>query len=154
MTSGGLTRAERLAVVTTLLALLHHVDHVLRFDHSGWPFKPEVTPFTFSLLVYVLIGLIFALRNFPRTRVALAIVLFLFPTLAHTYLETPFDQYHTWAHSPAVNLLRTNAPVLGVTAVVITVLLSGFALATLIAFWGEARKSQPSHDQIRASQAR
>ena len=126
--------------MTTLLGLLHHADHVLRFDHSGWPFKPEVTAFTFSLLVYVLIGLIFVLRRFPRTRVALATVLFLFPTLAHIYLETPASQYHTWAHSPEVNLLRTNAPVLGVAAVAITILLSAFAFATLIAFWSEARK--------------
>jgi hypothetical protein len=42
-----------------LTAVLHHVDHVLRFDHSGWPFKAEVTPFTFSLLVnrVILFGL-------------------------------------------------------------------------------------------------
>jgi hypothetical protein len=140
MIPAGWTGAERLAGATTLVGLLHHADHVLRFDHSGWPFKPEVTPFTFSLLVYVVIGSIFALRNRPRVRVALATALFLFPTLAHVYLETPADQYHTWAHSPAVNLLRINAPFLGVTAVAITVLLSVFALATLIALWIEARK--------------
>jgi len=28
------------------------LDHVLRVDHSGWPFRPGVTPFTFSLIVY------------------------------------------------------------------------------------------------------
>jgi glucan phosphoethanolaminetransferase (alkaline phosphatase superfamily) len=140
MTTLRLTRAEGLAAVTTFLALLHHADHVLRFDHSGWPFKPEVTPFTFSLLVYVLIGFVFLLRAFPRARVALATVLFLFPTLAHVYLETPADQYHTWAHNPEVNVLRTNAPLLGATAVVITILLSALAFATLIAFVIEARK--------------
>jgi hypothetical protein len=34
---------------------LHHVDHVVRGNHSGWPFQEEVTPFTFSLLVYALL---------------------------------------------------------------------------------------------------
>jgi hypothetical protein len=33
-------------------AFLHHLDHVLRADNSGWPFTPDVTPFTISLLVY------------------------------------------------------------------------------------------------------
>ena len=99
-----------------------------------------MTPFTFSLLVYVLIGLALVLRGFPRTRVAIAAVLFLFATLAHIFLETPVDQYRTWASGAEVNLLHANAPVLGVAAAVITVLLSAFALATLAAFWIDARQ--------------
>ena len=39
----------------TVFSVLHHVDHVVRGNHSGWPFQAEVTPFTFSLLIYVLI---------------------------------------------------------------------------------------------------
>jgi len=39
----------------TVLGVLHHVDHVVRGNHSGWPFQEEVTPFTFSLLVYALL---------------------------------------------------------------------------------------------------
>jgi small-conductance mechanosensitive channel len=31
------------------------VDHVVRGNHSGWPFREAVTPFTFSLLVYALL---------------------------------------------------------------------------------------------------
>jgi hypothetical protein len=38
-----------------VFSVLHHVDHVVRGNHSGWPFQAEVTPFTFSLLIYVLI---------------------------------------------------------------------------------------------------
>ncbi len=34
---------------------LHHADHVIRGSHSGWPFGAEVTPFTYSLLIYALI---------------------------------------------------------------------------------------------------
>ena len=138
----GLTRAERLAIVTALFGVLHHVDHVLRFDHSGWPFRPEVTPFTFSLLVYVLIGLALWLRGFPRARVALAAVLFLFATLAHTFLETPADQYRTWGDAPDVNLLHVSAPVLGAAAVVVTILLSAFAFAMMATFWIEARHAR------------
>ena len=39
----------------TIFSVLHHVDHVVRGNHSGWPFQAEVTPFTFSLLIYALI---------------------------------------------------------------------------------------------------
>jgi hypothetical protein len=39
----------------TIFSVLHHVDHVARGNHSGWPFQAEVTPFTFSLLIYALI---------------------------------------------------------------------------------------------------
>ncbi|HET7273255.1 MAG TPA: hypothetical protein VFI90_19465 [Rubrobacter sp.] len=39
----------------TVFGLLHHADHVIRGNHSGWPFQAEVTPFTFSLLIYALI---------------------------------------------------------------------------------------------------
>jgi hypothetical protein len=39
----------------TIFSVLHHVDHVARGNHSGWPFQAEDTPFTFSLLIYALI---------------------------------------------------------------------------------------------------
>jgi hypothetical protein len=39
----------------TVFSVLHHTDHVVRGNHSGWPFQVEVTPFTFSLLIYALI---------------------------------------------------------------------------------------------------
>jgi hypothetical protein len=48
-------RSETLLSIAIMLGLLHHIDHVLRFDHSGWPFRTQVTPFTFSLLAYPLL---------------------------------------------------------------------------------------------------
>jgi hypothetical protein len=33
---------------------LHHLEHVLR-DAVGWPLSPDITPFTFSLLIYVFV---------------------------------------------------------------------------------------------------
>lgn len=44
-----------LGCVVTVLAVAHHVDHVVRGNHSGWPFEEAVTPFTFSLLIYALL---------------------------------------------------------------------------------------------------
>lgn len=43
------------AGAAVVFGLLHHTDHVIRGNHSGWPFQAEVTPFTFSLLIYALI---------------------------------------------------------------------------------------------------
>ena len=135
-----MTIAERLALGTAALGVLHHVDHVLRYDHSGWPFRQDVSPFTFSLLVYPLIATLLLLRGWPRTRVGVAFILFLFPTLAHIVLETPGDQYHTWSHRPDVNLLAVGSPMIGWLAVVVTFALSAAALVTLTAFWREARQ--------------
>ncbi len=43
------------ASCTTIFGIMHHVDHVVRGNHSGWPFQQVVTPFTFSLLIYALL---------------------------------------------------------------------------------------------------
>lgn len=44
-----------LGVGAVVFGVMHHLDHVVRGNHSGWPFQEEVTPFTFSLLVYALL---------------------------------------------------------------------------------------------------
>ena len=43
------------AAAVTVLGVLHHVDHALRGNHVGWPLTEAVTPFTFSLGVYLLL---------------------------------------------------------------------------------------------------
>ena len=135
-----LTFPEKLLLVTTGVGLIHHLDHVLRVDHSGWPFLSRVTPFTYSLLVYPVILVVLLARGRAWLRVALAVPLFLFPTLSHIFLETPLDQYETWAHCPDVNMLDVSSPVVGLIAAAISVLLSLLALAVLLAFVREARE--------------
>ena len=55
------TLGEWMLLGVVALAVLHHLDHVLRADNSGWPFTPDVTPFTISLLVYPIFVLDFLL---------------------------------------------------------------------------------------------
>src|SRR3712207_9360951 len=43
------------AAAVTIFGILHHLDHIVRGNHSGWPFQEAVTPFTFSLLIYALL---------------------------------------------------------------------------------------------------
>jgi hypothetical protein len=54
-------RAYRLFALATLLGLAHHVDHVVRGNHVGWPITPHVNPFTYSLVIYPLVVVGFAL---------------------------------------------------------------------------------------------
>jgi hypothetical protein len=43
-------------LVPTLLGVAHHVDHVVRGNHVGWPLTAHVTPFTYSLAIYPLLA--------------------------------------------------------------------------------------------------
>ena len=43
------------AASVTIFGFFHHVDHVVWGNHSGWPFEEELTPLTFSLLIYALL---------------------------------------------------------------------------------------------------
>lgn len=126
--------AERLTLVTMALAVLHHLDHVLRVDHAGWPSRSEVTPLTYSLLLYVILAALLRARGWPRTRIALSAVLALTPTAAHIVFESPARQYVTWAARPEINWLGVSSPVLGGLAVLLPVLLSVAAAGVLVAF--------------------
>ena len=66
MIRGGGGRARRTAwliAAATVLSLGHHLDHVLRGNHTGWPVTAELTPFSYSLAVYPLVLLGVALSR-------------------------------------------------------------------------------------------
>ena len=75
------------ATGVTIFGIFHHVDHVVRGNHSGWPFQEAVTPFTFSLLIYTLLlpGLYLTWwgRLMAGYWLFTASVLFMVVTLAH-----------------------------------------------------------------------
>lgn len=58
-------RLYALVVLATGLGAGHHVDHLVRGNHLGWPLTPEVTAFTYSLAVYpvIAVGLYLTLRG-------------------------------------------------------------------------------------------
>ncbi|MFB6285352.1 MAG: hypothetical protein ABEK03_02075 [Candidatus Bipolaricaulia bacterium] len=130
---------EILLLAAVVIGLLHHVDHVLRFDHSGWPFKADINEFTFSLLVYPVVALTLWARRGSLARVGLATIVFLAPTLAHIFIETPAHQHDTWANHPEINLLGVSSPILGNLAGTITVLLSLVGFGAVIALAHEWR---------------
>lgn len=133
LTISRFSRAERLVGVTTALALAHHIDHVLRVDNNGWPFRSEVTLFTYSFLVYVIIAVVWRARGRPRLCIGMSAVLAL-ATLAHVWLDTPSAQYITWAARPEANWLAVSSPVLGVMAVLLTFLVPLSTVGVFVAF--------------------
>lgn len=145
--SAGPRRSEKLLLVVVGISLLHHLDHVLRVDHSGWPFVARVSPFTYSLLAYPLLISIFAARSAPWYRVFGTGALLLFATLAHIFFEPLRDKFHTWAygsdlpgHVGESNLLHYHSCVLGVCSVGLAILLSVGLLLALLAFLHDAKQ--------------
>ena len=145
------TLGEWMLLGVVALAFLHHLDHVLRADNSGWPFTPDLTPFTISLLVYPIFALDFLLlRHRPWIRVGLVAVLFVALQVTHAIVEPPADQYGTWANGTSAvphalgqpNLLDTASPVLGALSVTVSSLLSLTVLAALVLLAREARTNQ------------
>jgi hypothetical protein len=148
---GRFTLGEWMLLGVVALAFLHHLDHVLRADNSGWPFTPDVTPFTISLLVYPIFVLDFlVLRDRPWVRVGLVAVLFVALQVTHAIVEPPANQYGTWANGTSAvphalgqpNLLDTASPVLGALSVTVSSLLSLTVLAALVLLAREARANQ------------
>lgn len=126
-------RTKRLMIVTTVIGLLHHADHVLRADHSGFPFTPNVNEFTVSLLVaYPVAAFVFFKRGMLRTKVVLLTLTLFAVQAAHTFIELPRDQYAVWATNASIdpdvlgqpNLLNIASPAMGVLAVTISIALS------------------------------
>ena len=148
------TLGEWMLLGVVALAVLHHLDHVLRADNSGWPFTSDLTPLTISLLVYPIFVLDFLLlRDRPWVRVGLVAVLFIALQVTHAIVEPPADQYGTWANGTSAvphalgqpNLLHTASPVLGALSVAVSSLLSLAVLAALVLLAGEARANQRQH---------
>jgi hypothetical protein len=121
MGSGGGSRSSRAGLRRWLLiagggvtffGVLHHVDHVVRGNHSGWPFQGAVTPFTFSLLIYALLlpGLYLTWRGRLVAGYWLftAAVLFAVVTLAHfvgAEREAPIRDIYAFYDNPVWGFL-------------------------------------------------
>ncbi len=133
------TAAEAALLAIIGLTLLHHTDHVLRVDHSGWPFKDEFSPFTISLVVYPIVLIVLWQRHRPWLRVWLIAAVLVATQATHVLVETPADQYGVWATNQSSvddtvgdpNLLDIQSGALGFVAAGVSILLS-LAMATAL----------------------
>jgi hypothetical protein len=154
-TFGRLDLVQKLVLVAIGLGLLHHADHVGRADHSSWPFRPEVGPFTFTLLIYPVLVLVLLAGGRHWLRVVGLGAVALFTLLAHTLIEPPQQIYGTWANNlstPAPlytvdpehmhNLLDVQSPLLGVLATILSTLLTALLLVAWAVAIRDARRRQ------------
>ncbi|MCA1716015.1 MAG: hypothetical protein LC781_03850 [Actinobacteria bacterium] len=125
-------RLLALGCVVTVFGVLHHVDHVGRGNHSGWPFEEAVTPFTFSLLIYALLlpGIFMNLRGWVVAGwwlfVALVgVVLVFFVHFVSAEREAPVRDIYAVYGSPVWGVLAL---------VVLTGLLFGLVTLAVTAF--------------------
>ena len=141
--SGGAADVRRrrtllIAWVTVAVATLHFLDHVIRgyyvidhgldpsWNHSGWPFLPQFTPFTASLIgVYGVLGVGIWLTT--RGRVGAGYWLMTALLLGALVVWVHF--LGAQAETPAVIYRSWGDPVAGVVAVVNTVAVLAAVLA-------------------------
>ena len=118
------------AALATLLGVAHHVDHVIRGNHVGWPMTPEVNAFTYSLVIYPLIALVLAATLLDRADSRHWAGLFAVGTAMLAYFHIS-----PWAVEPPSDVILPYAdPTLGYVAFAVLLALIGtVALATAYA---------------------
>jgi hypothetical protein len=123
------------ATCTTVFAIMHHTDHVVRGNHSGWPFEEAVTPFTISLLIYALLlpGLYLTAKGRQMARywlftavVGLALVVWVHFVPTGDY-EAPIEDIYAVYGSPLAGLFAL---------VVLTGLVSSLVALVIVAIQG------------------
>lgn len=123
-----LSLAEKILAVSLPFGVLHHIDHVLRVDHSGWPFQSEISPFTFTLLIYPAIYLVHKYKDKKKFVASVLGFISIFLIFAHTMTEPPQQVYTTWAQNISTdaplfrssgerNLLNQKLPLIGFISV-------------------------------------
>lgn len=121
------------AGAAVILSAMHHVDHVIRGNHSGWPFQTEVAIFTFSLLIYALIlpGIHLTARGYKIASYHLFVALGVLALLGSVHFvpagghETPIRDIYLIYGNPLAGLF---------TLVVLAALIVSVALLTVTAF--------------------
>ncbi len=143
--------AGKLIILTMIVAVLHHADHVLRVDHSGWPFISRVTPFTYSLFAYPALLFAFLTRSsLPSASFATVAIITLLTLAAHTFLEPPEHKYSMWALNQSLapnappgtkNLLDTTSEFLAVLSIAISMALNFLLILTSLLLLRNARRA-------------
>lgn len=117
-------RAYLLFALATLLGLAHHVDHLIRGNHVGWPVTPDINPFTYSLAIYPLVvsGFVLSLTGRSGARYWTMVM-----TLGAGMLV--FFHLSPWAVEPPSDVILPYAdPFWGYVAFVVLLALIGVVL--------------------------
>jgi hypothetical protein len=132
------TRSDVLKWTAVSIAAIHLTDHVVRNNHSGWPFTNKVTPATAAYLgipAIVGAGLYF---DGPGYWVVADSLLFAAAALTHTLVEPPHDIHEPWQNGS--NLAEHHSGATGKVAVALTGALLVSTGAHLISTIQDGRK--------------
>ena len=119
-----------IAAVSTLLGIGHHVDHIVRGNHVGWPITSQVNPFTYSLAIYplVAVGLYLTVTDRAGNRYWAGFFAFSAAMLAYFHVSP-------WAIEPPADVILPYAdPAAGYLAfAVLLALIASVCLGSLVA---------------------
>lgn len=123
-----------LALAATSLGFAHHLDHVVRGNHVGWPLTPEVNPFTYSLAIYPLIAISLYLTITERVEAGYWALFFAFSAGMLAFFHVS-----PWAIEPPQDVIDPYAdPLIGYLAFVVLLVLVGsvvFGSLYMAALW-------------------
>lgn len=112
-------------LIPTLLGMAHHIDHVIRGNHVGWPITAHVNPFTYSLAIYPLLALGVVLTVTGRAGARYWTGFFALSTAMLAYFHVS-----PWAIEPPQDVIWPYAnPLVGYVAFGIVLALIGSVLA-------------------------
>jgi hypothetical protein len=114
----GYLRSDVLKWTAVSIAAVHLADHVVRNNHSGWPFTNKVTPATAAYLgipAIVGAGIYF---DGPLYWVFADSLLLAAALATHTLVEPPHDVHEPWSNGS--NLLSHDSGATGTLAVAVT----------------------------------
>ncbi|MDY6819078.1 MAG: hypothetical protein SVG88_10495 [Halobacteriales archaeon] len=115
-------------LLPTLLGLAHHIDHIIRGNHVGWPITPHVNPFTYSLVIYplIVIGVYLTVTDRVGVRYWTGVFGFSAVLLAYVHISP-------WAIEPPADVIGPYAnPLVGYAAfVILLALIASVGVGTL-----------------------
>lgn len=120
-----LTRWFYVAVaVPTILGMAHHLDHLLRGNHVGWPATGVINEFTYTLAIYPLVAAGLSLTSIDRVGHRFWVWFLAFSALLMGYFHLS-----PWAVEPPGDVMLPYAnPVAGYVAFVVLLALIASAL--------------------------
>jgi hypothetical protein len=128
-------------LIPTVLGAAHHVDHVIRGNHVGWPMTPHVNPFTYSLGIYPALAVSVYLTLTRRAAARYWAGFFAFSAAMLAYFHVS-----PWAVEPPQDvILPYSNPVFGYVAFgVVLALIGSVVVGSIygIVLWYRDRRTQ------------
>jgi len=126
--------------VPTVLGAAHHIDHIIRGNHIGWPITADINAFTYSLGIYPLIAVSLYLAASDRVEAGYMTGFFAFSAAILAFFHVS-----PWAVEPPQDVIQPYGnPVFGYLAFGILLALIASTLvgcAYSVVLWRRSKSS-------------